>query len=42
MSSVRYEFPKYKLTQQVREPGGVAVAEAVEAAGANLEQLRPE
>ena len=42
MSSVRYEFPKYKLTQQLREPGGVAVAEAVEAAGANLEQLRPE
>ncbi len=40
--SVRYEFPKYKLTQQLREPGGLAVAEAVEAATANLEELRPE
>jgi len=42
MSSVRYEFPKYKLTQQLREPGGKAVAEAVEAASANLEELRPD
>jgi hypothetical protein len=42
MSSVRYEFPKYKLTQQLREPGGLAVAEAVEGAAANLEELRPE
>jgi hypothetical protein len=42
MSSVRYEFPKFKLTQQLREPGGLAVAEAVEAAESNLEELRPE
>lgn len=42
MSSVRYEFPKYKLTQQLRAPGGLAVGEAVDAAEANLEELRPE
>ncbi len=42
MSSVRYEFPKYKLTSQLRETGGLAVAEAVEAAAANLEELRPD
>ncbi len=42
MSSVRYEFPKFKLTQQLREPGGLAVAEAVEAAESNLEELRPD
>jgi hypothetical protein len=42
MSSARYEFPKFKLTQQLREPGGLPVAEAVEAADGNLEQLRPE
>ena len=42
MSSVRYEFPKYKLTQQLREPGGLAVADAVDAAKANLDELRPE
>jgi hypothetical protein len=42
MSSVRYEFPKVKLTQQLREPGGVAVAEAMAAAEANLEELRPD
>ena len=42
MSSVRYEFPKYKLTQQLREPGGQTVADAVEAAQANLFELQPE
>jgi hypothetical protein len=42
MSSVRYEFPKFKLTQQLREPGGVAVAEALEAARANLAELSPD
>jgi hypothetical protein len=42
MSSVRYEFPKYKLTQQLREPGGLAVADAVDGATANLQELRPE
>ena len=42
MSSVRYEFPKYKLTQQLRESGGLAVSEAVESAAANIEELRAE
>ncbi|HEY1425281.1 MAG TPA: hypothetical protein VGF50_01290 [Caulobacteraceae bacterium] len=42
MSSARYEFPKFKLTQQLREAGGVAVADAVEAAQANLTELQPE
>lgn len=42
MSSVRYEFPKFKLTQQLKEPGGVAVADAVDAAKANLAELEPE
>lgn len=42
MSSVRYEFPKHKLTQQLREPGGLAVSDAVDGASANLEELRPE
>ena len=42
MSSVRYEFPKFKLTQQLREPGGPAVSEAVEAAQAGLAELQPE
>src|SRR6185312_14005384 len=42
MSNVRYEFPKYKLTQQLKEPGGVAVADAVDAAKANLTDLEPE
>ena len=42
MSSVRYEFPKYKLTQQLKEPGGLAVTEAVEAAQGNLVELKPD
>ena len=40
--SVKFEFPKYKLTSQLREPGGLAVADAVDNAQSNLEQLRPE
>lgn len=42
MSNVRYVFPKPRLTDQLRVPGGVAVAEALEAAEANLAQLRPQ
>ena len=42
MSSVRYEFPKFKLTQQLREAGGLAVAEAVAAAQGNLAELEPD
>lgn len=40
MTSVRYAIPKYKLTKQLRTPGGLPVAEALEAAAANLAQLR--
>ena len=41
MSGVSYEFPKYKLTSQLREAGGLAVSDAVAAAAANLEKLGP-
>jgi hypothetical protein len=42
MSSVRIVFPKLKLTSQLRAPGGPSVAEAMQAAAANLLELRPE
>ncbi|HEY3799955.1 MAG TPA: hypothetical protein VGL58_16515 [Caulobacteraceae bacterium] len=41
MSNVRFEFPKLRLAQQLKEAGGLAVADAVEAASANLAELRP-
>jgi hypothetical protein len=41
MSSVQYSFPKYKLTSQLKEAGGVAVADAMAAAQANLAELAP-
>jgi hypothetical protein len=42
MSSVRFVFPKLKLTGQLKEAGGLPVVEALEAAQANLEAIRPE
>jgi hypothetical protein len=42
MSSVRFLFPKLRLTSQLREAGGVAVADALAAAAANLEELKPQ
>ena len=42
MSSVRFVFPKLKLAEQLRVPGGKPVAEAVEEAEANLATLQPE
>lgn len=42
MSSVRFVFPKLKLAEQLRVPGGKPVAEAVEDAEANLATLQPE
>jgi hypothetical protein len=42
MSNVRFVFPKHKLAEQLRQAGGLPVAEAVEAAQANLAELRPE
>jgi hypothetical protein len=42
VSSVRYVIPKNKLGAQLRIPGGLPVAEALEAAHANLAELRPQ
>jgi hypothetical protein len=42
MSSVRFVFPKLKLTGQLKAAGGLPVVEALEAAHANLEAIRPE
>ncbi|MET0272266.1 MAG: hypothetical protein ABW360_04695 [Phenylobacterium sp.] len=41
MSTVRFVFPKPRLAKLLREPGGVPVAEALERAQQNLEQLKP-
>jgi hypothetical protein len=41
MSSVRFVFPKHRLAELLREPGGLAVAEALDRAQANLETLKP-
>jgi hypothetical protein len=41
MSSVRFVFPKPRLAEILRMPGGLPVAEAVERAQANLETLKP-
>jgi len=41
MSSVRFVFPKSKLEQLIRAPGGLTVAEALARADANLETIRP-
>lgn len=39
--SVRFVFPKLKLEQLIRTPGGLPVAEALAQAEANLETIRP-
>jgi hypothetical protein len=41
MSSVRFVFPKPRLAQLLRMPGGLPVAEALERAEQNLESIRP-
>jgi hypothetical protein len=41
MSSVRFVFPKPKLAALLRMPGGVPVADALEAAEKNLSEIRP-
>jgi hypothetical protein len=41
MSSVRFVFPKPRLAQLLKTPGGVPVAEALERAQKNLETIRP-
>jgi len=40
MSAVRVHRPKYALAAMLRKPGGKTVAEAVEAADANLDGLK--
>lgn len=41
MSSVRFVFPKVRLAEILRTPGGLPVAEALERAQANLSHIRP-
>lgn len=41
MSSVRFVFPKPKLAALLRMPGGLPVAEALENADKNLNDIRP-
>jgi hypothetical protein len=41
MSSVRFVFPKPRLAQLLKMPGGIPVAEALERAQANLEEIKP-
>jgi len=41
MSSVRFVFPKPRLAQLLRMPGGLPVPEALERAEQNLETIRP-
>ena len=42
MTTARFTVPKHRLDQQLKKPGGVPVAEAIEAAQANLSQLKPQ
>src|ERR1700751_2820920 len=42
MSTARFTVPKLNLTQLLKKPGGVPVAEAVAAAQANLVSLKPQ
>jgi hypothetical protein len=42
MSSARFVFPKLKLEQLIREPGGRTIAEALTEANANLETIKPQ
>ncbi|HEY1750711.1 MAG TPA: hypothetical protein VGG29_05580 [Caulobacteraceae bacterium] len=42
MSSVRFVFPKLRLAAQLKEAGGLTVADAVEAAHDNLGVLKPQ
>jgi len=41
MSKVRFVFPKPRLAKLLRMPGGLPVAEALERAQANLDDVRP-
>jgi len=41
MTSVRFVFPKPRLNELLRQPGGLPVAEALERAQKNLEAIKP-
>jgi hypothetical protein len=41
VSAVRFVFPKPRLAQLLKMPGGLPVAEALERAQSNLEDIRP-
>jgi hypothetical protein len=41
MSAVRFVFPKLRLSQLLKEPGGTTVAEAVAQAQENLQSIKP-
>lgn len=41
MSTVRFVFPKVRLAEILKAPGGLAVADALEQAQANLATLKP-
>lgn len=41
MTSVRFVFPKPRLNELLRTPGGLPVAEALERAQANLDLIKP-
>jgi hypothetical protein len=42
MSSVSIVYPKHRLAAQLKAPGGPAVADALLAAQANLDELKPQ
>lgn len=41
MSNVRFVFPKHRLAEILRTPGGLPVAEALERCQANLDTIKP-
>jgi len=41
MATARFTVPKQRLAQQLKTPGGLPVAEAIEAAQNNLSELKP-
>lgn len=41
MSTVRFVFPKVRLAELIKAPGGLTVADALQRAQANLDTLKP-
>ena len=42
MSSAKFVFPKLSIEKLIREPGGLAIADALAQANANLETIKPQ